>query len=292
LASDIGGGDVLKATKLCVAAAVIVLAVGGPAFAQGDPNPGAITFTGGLDVPSIYFFRGIRQEVDPGLTLWPYGDIGLALASGDGTVKSVGVNLGVWNSLHTGSSGSDGPGRIHYEEDFYATLGLGFGGGVTVGTTYMALTSPNNLFNTVQELQFRVTKAHMLAPYGFLAFELSDEGQADLGTKKGTYLELGVGPSWPIPGGMATVTVPVKLGLGLNNYYEGPTGDTTFGFLDIGGLATIPLTGVPSQFGSWNIHGGVDVLFFGDTTEAFNIDSDGETSGNKIVALVGIGVTY
>jgi hypothetical protein len=291
LASDIGGGDVRKVTTFCLV--VILLAVSGPAFAQGDPNPGAITFTGGLDVPSIYFFRGIRQETDPGLTLWPYGDIGLAVYSGAGTVKSASVNFGVWNSLHTGTSGTDGGAdRLHYEEDFYATLGLGFGGGVTVGTTYMALTSPNGLFPTVKELQFRVSKTHLLSPYGFLAFELSDEGQADFGSSKGTYLELGVGPAWPISSSTATLTVPVKLGLSLNDYYEGPEGDETFGFLDIGGLVTLPLSGIPSQFGSWNIHGGANVLLFGDTTEAFNIDSDGETSGNKFLALIGVGVTY
>jgi len=154
----------------------------GTAFAQTDPNPGALTFTGGIDFPTLYFFRGIRQETDPALTMWPYGDLGIALHSGDGGVKSVGVNVGVWNSLHTGSSGTDGvSGKLHYEEDFYATLALGFGGGFSLNTTYMALTSPNNMFATVKEMQFKVSKAHWLNPYGFLAFELSDDGQADAG---------------------------------------------------------------------------------------------------------------
>ncbi len=175
-----------------VLAVAVLLAAPLPAMAQDDPNPGALTFTGGLDFPTIYFFRGIRQETDPKLTMWPFGDLGIALFSGDGGLKSVGVNVGVWNSLHTGTSGSDGPGRVHYELDFYSTLALGFGGGVSVGTTYMAFTSPNGLFDTVNELSFKVSKAHMLAPYGFIAFELDDEGQADLGSNKGTYLELGV----------------------------------------------------------------------------------------------------
>src|SRR3954470_20585371 len=91
-------------------AALMMMALPGVARATAsDPNPGAITFTGGLDFPSVYIFRGIVQESDPKLTMWPYGDIGLALASGQGAVKSVGVNFGVWNSLQTGSSGSDGP---------------------------------------------------------------------------------------------------------------------------------------------------------------------------------------
>ena len=38
----------------------------GTAQAQAaDPNPGALTFSGAFDVPTLYYFRGIRQEFDP-----------------------------------------------------------------------------------------------------------------------------------------------------------------------------------------------------------------------------------
>jgi hypothetical protein len=292
---------VRAAARTSVGVAVIVLScLTGTAGAQtaGDPNPGRLTFTGGLDVPSVYVFRGIVQELDSELTLFPYGDLGLALFSGDGGVKSVGVNVGVWNSLNTGSSGLDGlSDRLHYEEDFYATLSLGFGGGVTLGTTFTAYTSPNASFNTVKELSFKVAKTHMLSPYGVLAFELGDEssstfGTADFGTagaanKRGTYLELGVGPAFPL-GGRVTLTVPVKVGLSLKDYYELAGVDNNFGFFDIGGLITIPLTGADSQFGSWNVHGGADVFVFGDTTRVYNNDND----KSKVVGLIGVGVTY
>ncbi|MQA31598.1 MAG: hypothetical protein GEU82_17485 [Luteitalea sp.] len=278
-----------KSLSVVCSAAALSISMAGPAEAQaaGDPNPGSITFTGGIDFPSVYVFRGILQEADPKLTMWPYGDIGLALATGDGAVKSVGLNIGVWHSLHTGSSGSDGPSdRLHYEEDFYTTLSLGFGGGLTLGTTFTAYTSANSSFNTVKELSFKLAKTHMLSPYGILAFELSD-AQADGGSNKGTYLELGIGPAFPLAGGKATLTVPLKLGLSLNDYYELGSNDNKFGFFDIGGLVTVPLSTVESRFGSWNIHGGVDVLVFGDTTEAFN-----SGDGSKVVGLIGIGVTY
>ena len=49
-----------------------------------DPNTGALTFTGGLDVPTKYVFRGIVQEADSKLTLFPYGDLGIAFYSGEG----------------------------------------------------------------------------------------------------------------------------------------------------------------------------------------------------------------
>jgi hypothetical protein len=89
-----------------------------------------------------------------------------------------------------------------------------------------------------------------------------------------------------------TLTVPVKFGFSLNDYYELDGEDHKFGFFDVGGLITFPLSGVSSRFGSWNVHGGGDYLLFGDTTEAFNVNSDGETSSNQFIAIFGIGVSY
>jgi hypothetical protein len=292
-----------KPAVAVAAAALMALGSAGSAGAQTpvtDPNPGALTFTGGFDLPTVYVFRGIVQETDPALTMWPYGDIGIALMSGDGGLKSVGVNFGVWNSLHTGTSGTGGTsGRLHYEEDFYATLSLGFGGGITVAPTFTAYTSPNFSFNTVKELSFKVSKSHKFAPYGLLAFELGDDtapnfGSADLGTagpgnKKGVYLELGAAPSYPLAGSKVTLAVPVKLGLSLKDYYQLNGVDNKFGFFDIGGLVTVPISTIPSAFGSWNVHGSVDLLNFGDTTREYNGVGKDKT---RVVALIGIGLTY
>jgi hypothetical protein len=282
--------------RVALASAMISLLVSGSALAQAatsDPNLGALTFTGGLDVPTIYFFRGIRQEVKPSITLWPYGDIGLTLFSGSGGLKSVGVNFGVWNSLQTGSSGSKGPSaRLHYQEDFHTTLALGFGGGIGLATTYTAHTSPNGFFNTIQEISVKMTETRMGNPYAFVAFELSDKGQADNGTKKGTYLELGAGPSWPLMKNGPTLAIPVKVGLSLKDYYQSGTVDNKFGFFDVGGLLTMPLKGLPSRYGSWNIHGGADLLVLGTTTRLLNVNAAGELKKNQVVGLVGIGLRY
>jgi hypothetical protein len=254
--------------------------------APADPNTGAFTLTSGLDVPSKYVFRGIVQEADSKLTLFPYGDLGISLFSGEGGVKSATVNFGVWNSLMTGSSGSDGDtDKLHYEEDFYATFGLGFAHGISLGTTYTAYTSPNGMFNTVHELAFKVAKSHWLSPYGLVAFEL--DGQADGGANEGTYLELGAGPSWPLAGGKATLAVPVKAGFSLNDYYEGIDGDSGFGYFQVGGLITVPLSSAESKFGAWSVKGGVDVYALGDTTKAFNNGDRG-----KAVVTFGVGVVY
>jgi hypothetical protein len=255
------------------------------ALAQAtNPNAGALTLTGSVDVPSVYVFRGIVRETSPRLTLWPAGDIGLAIGNG------LTANVGVWHSLHTGSSGSKGAtGRVHYEEDFYAALGLSLGRGVSVGTTFTAYTSPNFLFPTVKELSVKVASTNTYAPYALVAVELS--GAADqIDRGNGSYLEVGIGPSYGL-GSKTTLNVPVKVGLSLSHYYQDFTRNPTFGFLSVGGLVAYPLGG-PGKWGSWSVRGGADLYGFGDTTKAFNADKNGEARSSRIVARVGIGLTY
>jgi hypothetical protein len=269
------------------ALAILLALTAGSAAAQTppDPNAGAITLTTAVDFPSVYFFRGIRQESDPKLTTFAVGDVGISLFSGDGGLKSAAINVGVWNSLHTGTSGSNADKSSHYEEDFYASLALGFGRGITVTPTFTAYTSPNSSFGTVQELSFKVAHASKFAPYGLVAVEL--KGQADGGEKKGTYSEFGVAPSWALGGSAVTMAIPVKVGLSLKDYYELEGSDNKFGYVDAGVLFTVPFTSIPSQYGTWNVHGGLNFLGFGDTTKTFNNGDAGQ-----VVVSGGIGLSY
>jgi hypothetical protein len=274
-----------RCVRLTLAAAMLLALTASSARAQNDPNPGAVTLTTGIDFPSTYFFRGIRQESDPSLTTFAFGDVGISIFSND-SGQSVSVNFGVWNSLHTGSSGSKTPDKsIHYEEDFYAMLNLGVGHGVTISPFYTAYTSPNGSFPTVKELAVKIAHASKFAPYAIFAFELS--GQADGGTEEGTYAELGVAPSWPLGSKGATIGVPVKLGFSLSDYYELSGTDNKFGYIDGGVLLTMPFSTTPTKFGTWNIHGGVNFLGFGDTTKSFN-----NGDGGQVIGSIGIGMTY
>jgi hypothetical protein len=257
-----------------------------------DPNTGNVTLTAGTDLLNTYMFRGIRQD-DTKVIAWPFADVAISMFSGDGGLKSVTANLGTWNSLHTGAAGLDGPsGKLWYESDFYATFGLGFGGGVSVGTTYTAYTSPNSAFGTVRELAFKLgvddsaaLGRAALKPYGLVAFEL--DGQADGGANEGTYLELGVAPG--ISGAIASIAFPTKVGLSLSDYYEAPGAgpDETFGYFSVSGIVTVPITGIPARFGGWNVHGGVEFQALGDSTKIFN-----GGDGSKVIGSFGIGLSY
>ncbi len=260
----------------------------------GSINTGAISFTAGLDIPSAYLFRGILQEEAPRLTLWPRGDVGIRLRSNGAAVTFIDVNVGLWESLQTGSSGTDGPTRhAHFEEDFYTTLTFGLRGDLRLAMAYVARTSPNQMWNTVKELQLKASSAQWPKPYGLVAFELTNDGQADdvtLGRhRKGTYLELGASPRFDA--GVA-ITLPVRLGLSAGNYYELNGVDHRFGFLSIGGMLGVPLRSVPGRFGTWDLHGGAELYVLGETTRAVNRDQRGNTSGRKIVLQGGIGLSY
>jgi len=292
-----------------LSAAMLVLGMASTARAQAaayDPNPGALTITGATDFTNAYMFRGIRQETES-LIMWPYFDLGIAAYSGDGALKSVGVNFGTWNSLHHGPSGTNGPSaKFWYESDFYTTLSLGFGKGFTFGTTYTAYTSPNNSFSTVKEIAFKLGEddtgylnKFALKPYALFAFEFDtalNQGQADGGAQSGTYIELGIAPSYTWK--TASVSVPLKFGLSGGNYYEYNVGtsvtpvyeDDTFGYFSLAGIGTVPL-GSTTKFGAWNVHGGIEYQKYGGTLKLIN-EGLGLDHDYKVIYSGGIGFSY
>jgi hypothetical protein len=288
-----------------VAVGLLINACAVPAAAQtaaSDPNSGNVTVTATVDAVSTYMFRGIRQN-STGLALWPVVDLGFAAYTGDGVFKTAAINVGSWNSLHTGDTGQDGPtGKLWYESDFYSKLTLGLGGGTSLAALYTAYTSPNNTFTTVKEIAFQFgldDTAYLgraaLKPYALVAFEFDTDlgvGQADAGSKAGRYLELGVAPGYA--GSRASLTVPVKVGLSLADYYELNVGtaaapvfeDNAFGYLSVATLVTVPLGGTTS-FGAWNVHGGVEFQALAETTKALN-----GGDGQRVIGSVGFGFTY
>ena len=278
-------------TAIAVVGLVCINAPSAAAQTTSDPNGGRITLSGAFEITNAYLFRGLLQD-DTGLTMWPSADAGIRLFSDtSGTV----LHVGTWNSLNTGLAGSDGPThRLWYENRFYTRLNVALTEDIGVGATYTAYTSPNGSFSAVKEIAFKVgalaNEAHSSAyfsPYALIAFELDTEpglGQADGGREGGTYLELGAAPGWA--DAPVDLYFPIRVGLSLHNYYELAGVDHPFGFLSLGAHAQVPLART-SNYGAWNVHGGIDFYSLGDTPEAFNAGDQ-----TKLVAFVGIGFTY
>jgi hypothetical protein len=257
---------------------------------EGGPAK-RVTVTAGVDFASAYLFRGIYQE-DRGIVVPPYADLGVTVYQGEGALKSVTLNGGVWNSLHSGPSGSGTVDRSPwYEADYYGSATFTIGKWKP-GALFTSYTSPNDVFASVHELAGVLAYDDSASPFplnpkAIVAFELN--GQADGGTAEGTYLELGVRPVVPLTGHpryALSLAVPVKLGLGLRDYYEGPTGSNRFGYFDLGGILSVPLAFMNGH-STWDLHGGVDVLWLGDNPRLLN-------GGDRVkpVFTVGVGVTY
>lgn len=284
-------GATAAAQEAATGTAAALAPAAGTQPSADEPDPKRVTLAAGIDVASAYLFRGIFQE-DSGAIVPPFLDVGVSLYEGDGALKSITVNGGVWNSLHSGPSGSGTDGRsAWYEADYYGAVTFTIGNWKP-GALYTSYTSPNDVFGTVHELAGVLAYDDSASPFplnpkAVLAFEL--DGQADGGLGQGTYLELGVRPSViavDAPRYPLSLAVPAKIGLSLNDYYEGPTGSNTFGFFSLGGVASVPLAFMNGR-SSWEVHGGVDVLWLGDNTRLLN-------GGDRVqpIGIFGLSVSY
>lgn len=234
-----------------------------------------ITMTTGFDFLTAYVFRGIHQESE-GFVVQPPLDVGIAIGNG------ITANFGNWYSLHSGPSGN------FYEADMYGSVTF-TAGKLKPGVLFTSYSSPNDRFRTVNELAGVIAfddsgSPFPISPKATVAVEMT--GQADGGLQKGTYLELAMRPAIKVIDAKYPVSlaIPVRFGASLKDYYEGPNGSDTFGFFSIGLVASVPVT---TGDVTWDLHGGVDLLWLGDSMKALNSDK-----GFKPVGIVGITLVY
>jgi hypothetical protein len=287
-------------------AVVIVTLVGVACWAtdtaaQDDkaPNTGRLSLSGGIDFPTDYYFRGIIQETRDYI-IQPYGDLTFKLWDGVPAFSNLALTIGTWNSLHGGPTGIEGPNtdpKIWYESDFYTKVGWTMFENFSAGIIYTAYMSPNDFFGTVQELAFSLgfDDSKLLGPFSLkpnVLFAFEVKGQADAGAHKGIYMQAGITPSYTFLEKSAypiTLSIPLLVGLSVDEYYEFGTGnDSTFGYFQGGVGLSVPLAFIPASFGSWQIKTGVNVLQLGGNVRDVNKQRD----PTEIIGTVGIAFTY
>ena len=255
---------------------------------QAGPNTGALSISGGVDYTTAYFFRGYNQE-DNGLILQPYAELGINIFERDD--MSLSASIGMWNSFHENQTAAVSGPSSWYEADFYGGLDLSVGA-FTIGTVYTFYTYPNGAFSTIQEVglvlsyddsELMAKAPFMLSPYIGIYLETNDGN----GTED-TYAEIGIGPSFDIGDTGITLSVPMALGLSLDDYYLDDDGDDELlGYGSISLMASIALP-MPSRYGQWALTGGVQYLhLFADSAEAAN---NGDSS--EIIGKVGVSFSY
>lgn len=302
----------------------IILGVSGAAMAQDDasdqsaasaagPNQGRVSLSVGFDITNFYLFRGIPQE-NAEFIIQPYTDIGFDLHKGDGLINSLDLNVGTWNSFHSNQTGASEIGTepdSWYESDLYAGITMGILEDWETGVVYNVLTSPNDAFATIHEIQLSLGYDDSgllgdwaLSPTATMIFEV--QNQADNGDDEGIYLELGFGPSFTFNEGAAypvTLSIPVKLGFSVDDYYENGIGDDdTFGYLDLGLGLGVPLAFIPDDLGDWEATASVHLVFLGDSaSDIGEVTIDGTPTGGFgvtdgddvfVVGLFGVSMSY
>ena len=260
------------------APAAVPTASAQPSPVQSAPAgevPKRYTVTVGADFPTSYMFRGIHQE-SRGVIAQPPVDLGVSLS------ETLTLNVGQWHSVHSGPSGS------FYESDYYGSLTFA-AGKFKPGVLFTSYTSHANRFATVQEIAGFVSfddsgSRFPLAPKATVAFEL--DGQADGGTSKGTYLELAIRPGVKLIDAPSPLllAIPTRVGLSLKDYYEGVSGSDTFGFFSSGLIASVPVT---TGKVTWDIHGGVDLMWLGTNMKFLNAND-----AFKPIGVFGVTLTY
>ncbi|MCP3905480.1 MAG: hypothetical protein GY715_17785 [Planctomycetes bacterium] len=248
----------------------------------------------GVDWVTTYFYHGLFQE-DDGTIIQPWVEAGLVLAETESLTLS--GRLGVWTSFHsaaTGASTTSDTMEHFYEADLYAGIGIE-SGPWSMTADYHFDTSPSDAFDVIEELIIGVSlddsdlwNGPTLRPSVTLAVETGSVANDSGDT--GAYLELGIAPGfeWPIsPDDAIDISIPVSVGLSLDNYFEDASGNSdTFGFLDVGIIAS--LESEPSQSaGTWTIHGGVHFMFLGDSTQVIANDDD-----FWVIGTAGVSVSF
>ena len=251
-----------------------------------SPNNGKLSFSIGSDITTAYYFRGIVQETD-GFIVQPYGEVGVTLFEGNGVITSVKATGGIWNSVHSEQTGASGDGADNwYEADLYGGASVGLFEKLDMGVAYIAYTSPNDAFATVQEVDFSfgfddsdLLGPLALSPSATLAVETQNTA---FGENEGVYLELGVEPGLTLGEGRSypvSLSLPLTLGLGPDDYYEARGREDTFGYFDGGIVAAIPLALIPEEYGAWKASAGVHFLALGDNLASANNNDSFEAIG-------------
>ncbi len=281
-------------TKLGLAGGVAAAFAVVPAAAQEEApslNNGAVSFSLGMDIPTAYVFRGFELE-DTGLILQPYVEASFAIA------EDVDFYIGLWNSIHeneTGAPAGDSNDEW-FEADFYAGVSLGMFDPISLDISYIHYLYPSNTFGDYKEIDVAIgfddselLGDWALSPYALFAFEFDTTNPGD---DDNIYLELGgelafslvESEDYPID-----LTVPIAIGLSLDEFYVDAGGDNEFfGFISIGANLGMPLSFIPDEFGSWSAGAGLTFYILNDDA---GLD-DGDNDEFNLVGTLGVAMEY
>lgn len=244
-------------------------------------KPTGIAWAGAVTAQTLntYLYRGFLTE-ENALIVQAWLDVSANVPL-KGVVESIDVHGQLWNSFSDGITGTGGPNdppRAWAEADWTlgATLNFARGdpaGGLSLDVSYQLLRAPNGNFDDLNEasltLSYDDSGSYADGTGLFRGWNPSinlvveTKGAEDLSGGRGTYLGVGVAPTFAAwhGGDAPTFSTPILTGWSLSNYYVDAAGhDHPFGFLDIGVDLSIPL-----RDSGWSIELSAHGLYLGET---------------------------
>jgi uncharacterized protein (TIGR02001 family) len=270
---------------LCGSALAAALAL--PTVARAEsPNTGAMHFSGGIDFTTSYFFRGYNQE-DTGVIGQPYITVSVDVLDSDDL--DISAYLGTWNSVHSATATD-----TWYESDVYGGVDFAFGNFVA-GVVYTFYNYPDNAAGPIEEIGFRLgfDDAQMMKdaglPFGLNPYVAYYIETKDAGGTEDQYLEVGITPSFELGVAEITLSIPMVLGMSVDDYYTDSSGDNELlGYGSVGVFASLPLA-LPERYGSWSLTGGIQYIqICADSAQAAN--DGGETY--ELLGKLGLAWSY
>lgn len=183
--------------------------------------------------------------------------------------------LGTWWDVN-GNANSGIGGNIQ-EIDVWGGIGYSVGD-LSITTLYQAW---NYASDTEEILDVKFAYSCLLSPSLTIHNRLQ-EGAS--GGQDGTVLVLGLSHS--VEAGPVTVSFPFNVAYFLQDDYHPASTDSGFGYGSLGVTATLPLTCLGTEYGEWNLHGGVIYYVTSDEVVANAVDDDFFT------ASIGIGCAF
>jgi hypothetical protein len=241
-------------------------------------------------VADRYIYHGYVAE-DRGPVVQPYLYLAGEFYTGDSWLSSASVVLSLFNSLqfhHDGITAQNEMLRTWYEAQFEPGVSLVFAEALTFSARYVRLESPNGAFvaGNAVTLELELDDERWLGAFALrprlLWFTPIASGPDPEG-EKGHYFELGISPGvtigkkWSFP---LSVSFPVTVGFGDEHYFLGDR----VGLVSAGVVASVPLTFVPKDFGSWSVSG--SALYYRLGRAAAEFSSGGERNKSVLTATI------
>lgn len=271
---------------------LVYLTSEGDIFRAETPSEARIHLHGDLTVSSADFFRAKFRGVQEDLDDWaikPTLAMTLEMFDNWNVIREMNLTVG----METGFSDTDPFSRDDldsfnwwYQANPYVGVSMRLVGGILAGVTYTYYDSPNNALEAFDELALT---AKYVAPDTLGRFNLQGKLAFPTDTDDGVYFEVRARPAFEfmVQQNPITVSVPLILGLGIDDYY----GDENMeAYLTAGVIGSMPLPVSPREFGDWRLNLGIDFTFRDDAIQDTHPFDDG---GNTITrALVGLSFMY